>query len=43
MASSLLLVVVQLLSRVRLFATPWTVAGFPVLHHLPELAQTHAH
>ena len=25
-------------------ATPWTaVPGFPVLHHLPELAQTHVH
>ena len=24
--------------------TPWTVApGFPVLHHLPDLAQTHVH
>ena len=34
---------VQSLSRVWLFATPWTacsIPGFPV-HHLPELAQTH--
>ena len=36
------IVVVQLLSRVSLFATPWTAAmqGLPVLHHLLELAQT---
>ena len=40
---------VQSLSRVRLFATPWTVAhqasmpGFPVHHQFPELAQTHVH
>ena len=35
---------VQLLSRVQLFAIPWTAAcpGFPVHHQLPELAQTHA-
>ena len=34
---------VQLLSRVWLFATPWTATmpGFPVHHQLPELAQTH--
>ena len=37
-------VVVQLLSRVQLFATPWTVAcQIPVLHHLPEFAKTHVH
>ena len=39
-------VVAQSLSHVHLFATPWTAAcqaGFPVLYHLPELAQTHAH
>ena len=38
-------IVVQSLSRVRLFATPGTIAlpGFPVLHHLSELAQTHVH
>ena len=35
-------VVVQSLSHVRLFVTPWT-AGFPVLHCLPEFAQTHVH
>ena len=35
--------VVQSLSRVRLFSTPWdcSIPGFPVLHHLPEFAQTH--
>jgi len=36
--------VVQSLSRVCLFATPWTAAqtlDFPVLRHLPEFAQTH--
>ena len=38
-------VVVQLLSLVWLFVTPWTAAcqAFPVLHHLPELVQTHVH
>ena len=37
-------VVVKLLSRVRLFVTPWNrTTGFPVLHCLPELAQTHVH
>ena len=36
------IIVVQLPSHVQLFATPWTAApGFPVLHQLPELAQTH--
>ena len=37
-------VVVQLLSHVQLFES-WTAAqpGFPVLHHLPEFAQTHVH
>ena len=35
------IVVVQSLSAVWLFLTPWT-AGFPVIHHLsPKLAQTH--
>ena len=39
-------VVVQSLSRVWLSVTPWTAAfqgraGFPVLHYLPEFAQTH--
>ena len=33
---------VQLLSRVQLFATPWT-AGFPVRHCLQEFAQIHFH
>ena len=36
-------VVAQLLICVRLFATPWTAGsmpGFPVFHHLLELAQT---
>ena len=32
-------VVVQLLSRAQLFAIP----GFPVLHYLPEFAQTNVH
>ena len=38
-------VVVLLLSHVQLFATPWTPStpGFCVLHHLPELTQTHVH
>ena len=38
-------VVVQLLRHAWLFATPWTAAqpGFPILHHLPELAQKHVH
>ena len=32
---------VQLLSRVRLFATPWTAApGLPVHHQLSEFTQT---
>ena len=36
--------VVQSLSCVQLFATPWTnPPGFPVLHHLPEFAQIHVH
>ena len=34
---------VQLLSRVWLFVTSWTAAGFPVHHQLPELTQTHVH
>ena len=36
---------VQLLSHVQLFATPMdcSMPGFPVLHQLLELAQTHAH
>ena len=35
---------IQLLSRVRLFATPWTAEpGFPVHHQLPEPTQTHVH
>ena len=37
---------VQSLSHVPLFLTPWTAArclGFPVLHQLLELTQTHAH
>ena len=40
-------VVVQLLSHVQLFATPWTAACWASLSftisHLPELAQTHVH
>ena len=36
---------VKSLSRVQLFATPMdcSTPGFPALHHLPELAQTHVH
>ena len=38
------IVVVQSLGCVQLFATPYTAApGFPVLHHLLELAQTRVH
>ena len=37
-------VVVQLLSHVRLCdPMDCSIAGFPVLHHLPEFAQTHVH
>ena len=39
-------VVLQSLSHVWLFATPWTaysMSDFAVFHHLPELAQTHIH
>ena len=38
----IVVVVVQSLSCVQLFATPmdYSTPGFPVLHHLPELAQT---
>ena len=35
-------IVVKLISHVWLFVTPWT-PDFPVLHHLPEVAQTHVH
>ena len=36
---------VQSLSRVRLFATPWTAArqASPSITNSPELAQTHVH
>ena len=40
------LLVVQLLSHVRLFATPQTAThqvSLSTLHHLPEFAQTHVH
>ena len=38
------LVVVQLLSRVKLFAAPWTEARQASLFfHLPEFAQAHIH
>ena len=41
-------VVVQLLSRVQLFVTPWTATcqvslSFQRLPYVPELAQTHVH
>ena len=44
-AQSLSTLVIQSLSCVQLFVTPRTARrpGFPVLHHLPELAQTHVH
>ena len=36
--------VVQSFSHVQLFEAPWTsTPAFPVLHHLPEFAETHAH
>ena len=37
--------IVQLLSCVWLFVTPWTVAppSSPVLHYLPDLTQIHVH
>ena len=35
-------VVVQSLSCVQFFSPPWN-AGFPVLHHLLQFAQTHVH
>ena len=37
-----IVVVVQLLSHVWLFVTPWTAAHL-ILHRLPEPAQTHVH
>ena len=40
----LVMVAVQSLIHVRLCVTPWAACStpdFPVLHHLPELAQTH--
>ena len=37
----LVIIVVELLSCVRLFVTPWTGTDFPALHYLLELAQTH--
>ena len=39
-------IVVQSLRNITLFMTPWTAAhqaSFPVLHYLPEFAQTHVH
>ena len=38
-------IVVQLVRQVRLFCDPMdcSTPGFPVLHHLLELAQTHVH
>ena len=38
-------IVVQSLSHVLVFVTPWTAAylSFLVLHYLPEFAQTHVH
>ena len=40
------IVIIQLLSHVQLFVTPWTVCsrpGSPVLHYLLEFAQIHVH
>ena len=38
------IVVVQLLNHVLLFnAMNCSMPGFPVLHYLPEFAQTHVH
>ena len=38
------LFVVQLLSRVQLFVTPYcSTPDFSLLHYLPEFAQTHVH
>ena len=40
------LISVQALSRVLLFATPWTACstpGHPAHHQVPELTQTHVH
>ena len=38
------LIVIPSLIHVWHFATLWScMPGFPVLHHLPELAQTHVH
>ena len=41
----LIIVVVQLLSCIQLFVTlcDCSMPGFPVVHHLPEFAQTHIH
>ena len=36
-------VVIWSLSRVQLFAMPWTTAYFPALHYFLEFAQTHTH
>ena len=43
--SNIATVFVQLLSHVQLFVTPvdCNTPGFPVLHYLPEFAQTHVH
>ena len=44
--SGLFLLLFSLLSHVQLFVTPWTgvgMPGFPVLHYLPESAQTPVH
>ena len=36
-------IVVESLSHVRLFVTPWSVTWQASLHHLLEFAQTHVH
>ena len=38
-----MVIAVELLSRVQLFATRWTASHWAFLHCLPEFAQTHVH
>ena len=42
-ALAFFVVVVELLSRVQLFVTPWIAARQIVFHYLPEFAPTHVH
>ena len=44
--NNLYFVVIQLLSHIQLFVTPWTAAlqaSLSFTHYVPEFAQTHAH